>query len=81
MTLRGAFFTMLIKCKSFFIAIAILIRLLLSPPSNVLPPRSYFPSFLLSFFFPFFLPPPRSLLSSSKRISNATPAEVDTTTF
>lgn len=69
MTLRGAFFTMLIKCKSFFIAIAILIRLLLSPPSGPRSPRSYF-SFLLSFVF--FLHIPFTSLSplASKRISN-----------
>ena len=71
MTLRGAFFTMLIKCKSFFIAIAILIRLLLSPPSGPRSPRSYF-SFLPSFFLSFSFSTYRSLLSplASKRISN-----------
>ena len=67
MTLRGTFFTMLIKCKSFFIAIAILIKLLLSPPSGPRSPRSYFsflPSFLSFLFFSFLFSTYRSLLSS-----------------
>ena len=78
MTLRGAFFTMLIKCKSFFIAIAILIRLLLSPPSGPRSPRSYF-SFLPSFFLSFSFSTYRSLLSPPSRVREfqtgaATPA-------